>query len=79
MVEAMRHAFADRNDSLGDPAFVDNPVARLISKDYAAGIRADIDRGVAPRQVTALHEKPETTHYYRAGQAGQCRVGHLYP
>ena len=43
LVEAMRHAFADRNAALGDPAFVDNPVARLTSKSYAAGVRALID------------------------------------
>ena len=35
MVEAMRHAFVDRNASLGDPDFVDNPVEKLLSKAYA--------------------------------------------
>jgi len=64
MVEAMRYAYADRNDSLGDPAFVNNPVAHLMSKDYAASIRAKIDARSQPRLQTAvLHEKPETTHY----------------
>jgi len=42
MVEAMRHAFLDRNTLLGDPAFVDNPLGRLLSKAYAARIRAAI-------------------------------------
>ena len=42
-IEALRHAFADRNALLGDPEFVDNPVARLIDKDYAAKVRAAID------------------------------------
>ena len=32
MVEAMRHAFVDRNTALGDPDFVDNPVERLTSE-----------------------------------------------
>ncbi len=63
LVEAMRHAFADRNDSLGDPAFVDNPVARLTSKSYAAAIRDEIDHGGPRPRVTASREKPETTHY----------------
>lgn len=64
MVEAMRYAYADRNYALGDPAFVNNPVAHLLSKDYAAAIRAKIDAGAPPRLQTAvLHEKPETTHY----------------
>ncbi|MBE7211506.1 MAG: gamma-glutamyltransferase, partial [Gluconacetobacter diazotrophicus] len=38
-VEAMRRAFADRQN-LGDPAFVRNDVARLLSPDYAASVRA---------------------------------------
>jgi gamma-glutamyltranspeptidase / glutathione hydrolase len=42
MVEAMRHAYLDRNTYLGDPAFVTNPIDRLLSKDYAAEIRARI-------------------------------------
>ena len=54
MVEAMRHAFLDRNSALGDPAFVDNPVERLLSKDYAAAIRAD-DR---PRQGDEIGRPP---------------------
>jgi gamma-glutamyltranspeptidase/glutathione hydrolase len=64
MVEAMRYAYADRNDSLGDPAFVNNPIAHLLSKGYAASIRAQIDAGAPARLQTAvLREKPETTHY----------------
>ena len=43
MVEAMRHAFVDRNTALGDPDFVDNPVERLTSDAYAAEIRDRID------------------------------------
>ncbi|MBN9510636.1 MAG: gamma-glutamyltransferase, partial [Alphaproteobacteria bacterium] len=39
MVEAMRQAYFDRNHVLGDPDFVHNPLDRLLSKDYAAGIR----------------------------------------
>ena len=48
MVEAMRHAYLDRNTYLGDPAFVDNPLQRLLSKDYAGAIRATI----APDRAT---------------------------
>ena len=31
-IESMRHAYADRGTLLGDPAFVKNPVARLIDR-----------------------------------------------
>jgi gamma-glutamyltranspeptidase/glutathione hydrolase len=68
MAEAMRHAFMDRNTFLGDPAFVQNPLDRLLSKRYAAAIRdkivadkatpsAEVQPGIGP------HEKTETTHY----------------
>lgn len=42
LIEAERRAFADRNSDLGDPAFVDNPVAMLISPPHAAALRASI-------------------------------------
>lgn len=40
--EAMRRAFADRNQFLGDPDFVDVPSARFLSGDYAESLRATI-------------------------------------
>ncbi len=42
LIEAERHAFADRNTYLGDPAFVHNPIQRLLSPEHAAKIRAAI-------------------------------------
>ena len=36
LIEAMKRAYADRARYLGDPAFVNAPIATLISKDYAA-------------------------------------------
>lgn len=42
MVEAMRRAYADRNTYLGDPAFVKNPLDRLLSPTYAAKLRSEI-------------------------------------
>jgi len=67
-IEAMRHAYLDRNHSLGDPDFVVNPVARLIDKAYAAKIRAAIDPQRAALSVdlkagTPPHEGSNTTHY----------------
>lgn len=67
MVEAMRHAYADRNSALGDPDFVKNPVATLTDKAYAAKIREAIDpfkAGVSAEvKPLALAESQETTHY----------------
>ena len=42
ITEALRYAFADRNEHLGDPAFVKNPVKQLTSPQYAAKIREKI-------------------------------------
>ncbi|MBD0336895.1 MAG: gamma-glutamyltransferase [Cyanobacteria bacterium Co-bin13] len=42
LVEATKLAFADRDRWLGDPAFVEIPVAQLISKDYCDRRRARI-------------------------------------
>ena len=67
-IEAMRHAYVDRNNYLGDPDFVINPIAHLINKDYAAKIRASIlpnKAGISSElQIgTAPHEGSNTTHY----------------
>lgn len=68
LVEAERHAFADRNTYLGDPAFVKNPIAELLSAENAAKIRAAIqpDRATPSSQVTGSLgpvEGQHTTHY----------------
>ncbi|WP_230427553.1 gamma-glutamyltransferase [Collimonas humicola] len=68
MTEATRHSYMDRNTFLGDPAFVKNPLDRLLSKEYAAAIREKISADKATPSVEvqpgmAPHEKPETTHY----------------
>jgi gamma-glutamyltranspeptidase/glutathione hydrolase len=65
MVQAMRRAYLDRNTYLGDPEFVKNPLDRLLSKDYAATIRAEIegDKVTPSASVQSPHEKAETTHY----------------
>jgi len=64
-VEAMRRAYRDRNTYLGDPVFVRNPLERLLSTDYAAAIRAEIDGGRATPSAAlpSAREKAETTHY----------------
>ncbi len=43
LAEAMRRAFADRNEHIADPAFVTNPVGRLTSSPYLQGLYRTID------------------------------------
>jgi gamma-glutamyltranspeptidase/glutathione hydrolase len=70
-IEAMRRAYLDRARHLGDPDFVDVPVARLTSKDYAKTLAATIapDKASSSRElgrdiVTAPPAEPdETTHF----------------
>jgi gamma-glutamyltranspeptidase/glutathione hydrolase len=67
MIEAMRRAYADRARYLGDPAFNPSmPIAKLISKDYAASLRATIrpDRASvsSPTSFDWPTESGETTH-----------------
>lgn len=74
-VEAMRHAYVDRNSLLGDPDFVDIPLKKLLSKSYAAAIRKKIDpyKALPSSQLkpgVSPHEKPETTHYSVIDEAG---------
>jgi gamma-glutamyltranspeptidase/glutathione hydrolase len=68
MIEAMRRAYADRARYLGDPAFNPSmPIARLISKEYAASLRATIrlDRASvsSPTTFEWPAESGETTHF----------------
>jgi gamma-glutamyltranspeptidase/glutathione hydrolase len=67
-IEAMRHAYVDRNSYLGDPDFVKNPLERLLDKGYAEKIRAAIDPNKAGgskdiKPGVAPHEGSNTTHY----------------
>jgi gamma-glutamyltranspeptidase/glutathione hydrolase len=67
-IEALRFAFADRANKLGDPDFVDNPTQLLISKKYAESIRQKIPANKAvPSQSlsskSTMTEGTHTTHY----------------
>lgn len=66
IVEAMRRAYRDRAEFLGDPDFVEIPVARLVSKAYAKSLRAGIDP-VRPTPSDALASPGgagrHTTHF----------------
>jgi gamma-glutamyltranspeptidase/glutathione hydrolase len=75
LAEAMRLAFVERNTRLGDPDFVANPLAQLLSDAYAGRLRGRID----PSRVTPSPallapngnpESPQTTHYSVVDGAG---------
>jgi gamma-glutamyltranspeptidase / glutathione hydrolase len=62
-IEAMKRGYADRAHELGDPRFIDVPVQRLISKDYAAALRGKID----PARATPSSELAKTAPPRREG------------
>lgn len=69
MAEAMKRAYADRSEYLGDPEFYDVPQAELTSKAYAADIRKGISRSratpsadIKPADLTP-YESDQTTHF----------------
>lgn len=68
IVEAMRRAFRDHNDYLGDPDFVKMPLDMLLSPYYADGLR----QGILPDKATPSSMLPRaeasepgmhTTHF----------------
>ncbi|MGE5624910.1 MAG: gamma-glutamyltransferase [Bacillota bacterium] len=68
IIEAMRYAYHDRADYLGDPDFVQMPLRLLMSTDYAAGLRSTIllDKATpssALTPVTLPATGNNTTHY----------------
>ncbi|ABE61092.1 gamma-glutamyltransferase 1, Threonine peptidase, MEROPS family T03 [Nitrobacter hamburgensis X14] len=74
LIEAMKRAYADRARYLGDPAFVQAPIATLLAKNYAAKQRASIDMMRAtPAAAVPLpppHEGDNTTHFSVADAFG---------
>lgn len=59
LVESWRRAYRDRGQYVGDPAFVEVPVARLTSPSHAAMMAADID---LQRATPSASLPPVTTH-----------------
>ncbi len=76
LAEAMKRAYVDRSEYLGDPDFVQVPEQAIINKKYAEQLRAQIDANkVTPSET--LHpgkllpyESNETTHYSVVDQWG---------
>ena len=68
MIEAMKHAYADRALFMGDPDFVKVPLAALTSKAYAASLRKQIRPQSTPAikiraGQPAYSEGHNTTHF----------------
>ncbi len=64
VAEAMKRATADKDAFVGDPDFVEVPLARLTSKDYAAEQAAMIKAGEVARveRLDGAAESKNTTH-----------------
>jgi gamma-glutamyltranspeptidase/glutathione hydrolase len=66
MVEAMRRAYRDRAEYLGDPDYIDIPVVGLTHPWYATGLARDIQLNHASRSVgnhSQTQEGQDTTHF----------------
>jgi gamma-glutamyltranspeptidase/glutathione hydrolase len=69
VIEAMRRAYADRAEYMGDPDFADVPVNGMISKDYALRQRSTIklDRASTSTEIRGGHPAEnstgQTTHF----------------
>ncbi len=62
LAEAMKRMTIDKDRHMGDPAYVDVPVERLISKSYCAELAASIRRGERARVTRLDRSDRETTH-----------------
>jgi gamma-glutamyltranspeptidase/glutathione hydrolase len=68
IIEAERRAYADRNTYLGDPAFVHNPIAKLLAPGHIAALRSTIqpDKATPSSEIKGSLgpvEGTNTTHY----------------
>lgn len=73
LTEAERLAFADRNEHLGDPDFVEVPIAKLLSPSYLDQRRAMMPKDSAGKSANVkpgVIEREDTTHYCVADSEG---------
>ena len=82
VTEAMRRAYRDRAEYLGDPDFVEIPVQQLIHPWYAAGLRASIrsDRATPSAALPgseAAQSGNDTTHFSILDRDGNRVAGTL--
>lgn len=76
LTEVMRRFYADRNQYLGDPDFVKNPVTALLEPGYIKARRDSIDPVLATPSdqinpgLPAIADGSDTTHYSIADEQG---------
>jgi gamma-glutamyltranspeptidase/glutathione hydrolase len=77
LAEVMRRYYADRNEYLGDPDFIKNPVAAMLDPAYIRSRRESIDPVLAtpsdqirPGLPVGTAEGSDTTHYSIADEEG---------
>jgi gamma-glutamyltranspeptidase/glutathione hydrolase len=81
VVEVLRRAYRDRG-LLGDPDFIENPIARLLDADYLKTLASGIDpqhatpsASLAP--AASWHEGSHTTHFAVLDTSGNAVAGTL--
>ncbi len=70
MVEALKLAVADKDRYIGDPAFVEMPLEKLLSKEHAAEQAAKIDPRRAMPASLPQQRQPDTTYLCAADASG---------
>ena len=71
LLEAKKLAFADRDQYISDPAFVDIPIEHLLSKNYAGELRERIDAERAmPYFIGELEKEGDTMYLCTADAQG---------
>ena len=72
--EAMKAATADKDAHVGDPAFVEVPVARLTGADHTSAIARRIEAGerISVTRLAGAPEPPDTTHVAVVDAEGNC-------
>jgi len=70
LTEAMKFATIDKDAHVGDPNFVDVPMAKLTSKDHGAELAARIGRGDRAVVERMSSEPKDTTHVVTVDRDG---------
>jgi gamma-glutamyltranspeptidase/glutathione hydrolase len=72
LAEAMKRMTIDKDTHMGDPAYVEVPVARLVSRDYAREQAESIRRGERARVKRLDRSDRDTTHVSVVDRDGNC-------